>query len=76
MHYEFIVLYPVNPQALASYREAFTTSGAKDDPVDAGLLQEMVRLHRNKLRPWIPDDPLTRELCLLVEHRRRFGMCQ
>ncbi len=32
MHYEFIVLYPVNPQALASYREAFTTSGAKDDP--------------------------------------------
>jgi transposase len=71
MHYEFIVLYPVNPQALASYREAFTTSGAKDDPVDAGLLQEMVRLHHNRLRPWIPDDPLTRELCLLVEHRRR-----
>ena len=71
MHYEFIVLYPVNPHALASYREAFATSGAKDDPVDAGLLLEMVRLHRDKLRPWTPDDPLTRELCLLVEHRRR-----
>jgi transposase len=71
MHYEFIVLYPVNPRALSSYREAFATSGAKDDPVDAGLLQEMVRLHRNKLRPWTPDDPLTRELSLLVEYRRR-----
>ena len=71
MHYEFIVLYPVNPKALASYREAFATSGAKDDPVDAGLLLEMLRLHRDKLRPWTPDDPLTRELCLLVEYRRR-----
>jgi len=71
MHYEFIVLYPINPKALSSYRQAFATSGAKDDPVDAGLLQEMVRLHRNKLRPWTPDDPLTRELSLLVEYRRR-----
>jgi Transposase len=65
MHYEFIVLYPVNPRALSSYREAFATSGAKDDPVDAGLLMEMVRLHRDKLRPWAPDDPLTREISLL-----------
>jgi transposase len=71
MYYEFIVLYPVNPHALASYREAFTTSGAKDDPVDAGLLLEMVGLHRDKLHPWIPDDPLTRELSMLVEYRRR-----
>jgi transposase len=71
MHYEFIVLYTVNPKALASYRQAFATSGAKDDPVDAGLLLEMVRLHRDKLRPWTPDDPLTRELSLLVEYRRR-----
>ena len=65
MHYEFIVLYPVNPRALSSYREAFATSGAKDDLVDAGLLMEMVRLHRDKLRPWTPDDPLTREISLL-----------
>jgi transposase len=71
MHYEFIVLYPVNPKALSSYREAFATSGAKDDPVDADLLREMVHLHRDKLRHWTPDDPLTRELSLLVEYRRR-----
>src|SRR4030095_530173 len=65
MHYEFIVLSPCNPGALSSYGEAFATSGAKDDPVDAGLLLEMVRLHHDKLRPWAPDDPLTRELSLL-----------
>ena len=41
MLYEFIILYPVNPHALASYREAFKTSGAKDDPVDADLLREL-----------------------------------
>jgi Transposase len=32
---------------------------------------EMIRLHRDKFQPWIPDDPLTREICLLVEYRRR-----
>ena len=71
MRFEFMVLYPINPKSLASYRDAFTTSGAKDDPVDALLLMEMVRLHRDKFQPWIPDDPLTREICLLVEYRRR-----
>lgn len=69
--YEFIVLYPINPKALARYREAFTTSGAKDDPVDASLLRELVQHQREKLHAWQPDDPLTRELALLVEQRRR-----
>jgi len=72
LHDEFIVLSPVNPPALASSREAFPTSGAKDDPVDAGWLPELVRWHPNNLRPWIPDDPWTRELWLRVEPRRRW----
>jgi len=38
MNCDFVVLYPVNPLALASYRKAFYTSGAKDDPRDATLL--------------------------------------
>ena len=42
-----------------------------DDPVNADLLREMVYLHHDKLHPWTPDDPLTRELSLLVEYRRR-----
>jgi len=71
IHYDFLVLYPVHPNTLASYREAFTPSGAKDDPDDAQLLLELVRLHRDKLRPWKADDSLTRTISLLVEHRRK-----
>lgn len=71
MNYDFLLLYPVPPKGLASYREAFATSGAKSDPTDAGLLLELVRTHRDRLRAWQPDDALTRQLRLLVEHRRR-----
>lgn len=71
MNYDFLLLYPVPPKGLARYREAFATSGAKSDPTDAGLLLELVRTHRDRLRAWQPDDALTRQLRLLVEHRRR-----
>jgi transposase len=70
MGYDFLVLYPVNPKTLAKYREAFSPSGAKDDPTDADLLLELVTLHRDKLRAWLPDDELTRTVTLLVEYRR------
>jgi len=70
MGYDFLVLYPVNPKTLAKYREAFSPGGAKDDPTDADLLLELVTLHRDKLRAWLPDDELTRTLTLLVEYRR------
>jgi transposase len=71
MHYDFIVLYPVKTNTLANYRQAFTPSGAKDDPDDAQLLLEVVCLHRDKLRPWKADDSLTRTISLLSEHRRK-----
>jgi transposase len=70
MNYDFLVLYPVNPQTLASYRQAFRVSGAKDDPDDATLLLEIVERHRDRLRAWQPDDEQTRQLALLVEYRR------
>jgi hypothetical protein len=34
-------LYPINPSQLASYRQAFRPSRAKDDPVDAELLNHL-----------------------------------
>jgi len=71
MNYDFLILYPVPPKTLARYREAFATSGAKSDPTDAGLLLELVRTHADRLRAWQPDDALTRQLRLLVEHRRK-----
>jgi transposase len=70
MNYECLWLYPVPPKGLARYRQAFFTSGAKSDVSDADLLLEMVRSHRDRLRAWQPDDALTRQLRLLVEHRR------
>lgn len=71
MQYEFLVLYPVNPKALARYREVFAPSGAKDDPTDAALLLDLVRTHRAQLRPWQPDTVTARKLALLCEHRRK-----
>jgi len=68
---DFLVLYPVNPQSLASYRKAYVTSGAKSDLADAVLLMEMVRNSPQRFRPWTPDDADTRSLQLLTENRRQ-----
>jgi transposase len=69
--YDFIVLFAVNPKALKDYRAAFSVSGAKDDRTDAQLLEEFIRLHRDKLKALEPDTELTRQLAGLVENRRR-----
>ena len=69
--YEFIVIFAINPKCLKDYRAAFQVSGAKSDRTDAQLLEEMVRLHRDKLKASIPDDALTRKIGGLSEVRRR-----
>jgi transposase len=66
-----LVLYPINPSTLSSYRKSFSPSGAKDDPTDADFLAEIVSTRRQRLRAWLPDDELTRRLQHLVEHRRK-----
>ena len=71
MNYDFLLLYPIPPKTLARYREAFAPSGAKSDPTDADLLLELVRTHADRLRAWLPDDALTRQLRLLAEYRRK-----
>ena len=71
LKYDFLILYPVNPKTLARFREAFTPSGAKDDPRDAEYLVELLIHHRERLKAWLPDSEKTRTLQLLVEHRRR-----
>ena len=69
MDHAFLDLYPINPVTLARYREAFAPSRAKDDPGDARLLAEILRLHRDKLAVWKPDDEQTRTLAFLNEER-------
>ena len=72
MSREFITIYPVNPQSLAKFRKAIYPSGAKSDPPDAELLEELVRQNPDRFRAWRPDDEQTRSLRLLTEGRRKF----
>jgi transposase len=62
----------VPPQALAKYREAFSPSGAKDDPTDAYLQLDYLLKHPEALKPLVPDNEETRILQRLVEDRRVF----
>ena len=68
--YDCLVLFPVNPLTLARYREAFTTSRAKDDPSDAQLQLELLLKHRDKLSRLEPQSAELRALSQLVEDRR------
>ena len=68
--YNWITLYPINPISLQKYRETFVTSRAKDDGKDAQYLAELLLNHRDKLKPWKPQDSQTRLLQQLVAHRR------
>jgi transposase len=69
---EFVILYPINPQSLARYRQAYFSSGAKSDAKDAPLLMDLVRHRPDRFHPWQPDDAETRSLQLLTEARRRW----
>jgi transposase len=71
MKYAHIVLFLINPKQLARYREAVSPSGAKNDPGDARLLCEFLYKHHLRLRPWKPDDAVTRSIRLLAEDRRK-----
>lgn len=71
MQYDFLVLYPLNPAAVARYRQTFAASRAKDDPTDAELLADLLDKHRDEFRPWQPDTAVTRELAALGEARRQ-----
>lgn len=70
--YDFFTLFPVNPAALAKYREALHSSGAKDDPTDAELSLDLVLRHPERFKALTPQSAEMRELIYLVEQRRQF----
>ena len=70
--YDFLVLFPINPSTLAKYRQAFHPSGAKDDPTDAELALDLLICHPERFKPLKPQSVPMRQLCLMVEQRRRF----
>jgi len=69
--YEGFVLFPVNPTMLAKYRQAFTPSGAKDDPTDAELALQILLRHPEALKGLKPQSAPMRSLLQLVHDRRR-----
>lgn len=69
--FDFVHVFRVNPKSLSKYRDALYPSGAKDDPPDAELVMNFVRLHADRIKPWVPDTPESRALLRLVEFRRK-----
>ena len=69
--YDFFVIFPVNPSTLASYRETFTPSGAKDDPTDAEFVLDLILRHGDCFNALHPQSVEMRTLVSLVEQRRR-----
>lgn len=69
--YKHITLFPINPSTVAKYRDAFTHSGAKDDPTDAKIQTELLENHMHKLHAIKPDTPEIRALAQNVENRRK-----
>jgi len=71
MEIPWLTLFPVHPATSARMRRAFSPSGAKDDTPDACVLLDLLRHHRDKLRPLAVEDVPTRKLAGLAEARRR-----
>ncbi len=69
--YERLVLFPVHPATIASFRQAFFPSGSKGDPGDTRLLLDLLLQHRDRLRRLDPDTSETRQLRFFIELRRR-----
>jgi hypothetical protein len=69
-HLNWIDLDPINPHSLFSFRLTFFWSRAKDDPIDSQLLEELVRTHCDRLRPYQPAVTTERQLDLYCRQRR------
>jgi hypothetical protein len=68
--FDCFVIFPINPSTLAKYREAFTPSGAKDDPTDAEFAVDLLLRHPARFKPLQLQSVEIRTLAILVEQRR------
>jgi len=60
---------PVSPNAIKAWRESEVVSGAKDDPGDAEVIAEYLRLRSHKLTVLAPFSEQTRALRAVVRAR-------
>lgn len=69
--YDFVLQVAITPQQVKRYRDAFSPSGAKDDPTDAKLIIDLIQRHSDNFNILKPESPEIRELKDLVEFRRK-----
>ncbi|MCA9623704.1 MAG: IS110 family transposase, partial [Myxococcales bacterium] len=70
LEHDIFVVFPVNPQSLAKYRQTFAPSGAKDDPSDAEFALDFLVRHRDRLRPLKLESTTLRMVREMVVSRR------
>jgi transposase len=66
-----VVVYPVNPKALARARDRSRQAGAKSDPFDARVLADFLRTDHGRLQALPPSSEAAQELKYLTEDYRR-----
>lgn len=66
LNQNYPAVYVLPPNQVRANQGRFRQSGAKDDPADARLIAEILRTDRGRLRPWQPDDFLTRQIRVQV----------
>jgi hypothetical protein len=71
IQHKHLVLFSINPSTVAKYRKAFVHSGAKDDPSDALVQNQLLEHHMDKLAPIQQDTVDVRILAQLIEYRRK-----
>jgi transposase len=65
-----LTVYPINPRAVARYRERHSQSGKKSDPGDAAVLADVLRTDRHRHRPLpVISDPGLAVKALARQHQ-------
>jgi transposase len=59
---DYAQVYVLAPSLVKGNRSRFGHSGAKNDPVDARLIADILRTDHSRLQPWHPDRLLTRQI--------------
>ncbi|MFI0372053.1 IS110 family transposase [Actinomadura sp. 1N219] len=59
-------IYPINPMAVARYRERYSPSGKKSDHLDAMVLANILRTDARLHRPLPDDSELVRSIAVLA----------
>lgn len=64
-------VYRLNPKMVARYRDQHRASRSKNDHLDATVLAEIIRDHRDRFDPIQPDSELARECRMLAQDYRK-----